>query len=54
MLANLVSRDIRTTTGSNLRAVEEAVSHCSWVTSKDKLRESISAKETVPVLDEDQ
>ena len=54
MLANLVSRDIRTTTGSNLRAVEEASGHCPWVTSKDRLRDSIIAKETVQVLEEDQ
>ena len=53
MLANLVSRDIRTTTGANLRVVEEASGLCPWTSFKSKLREAISRREAVKVEDLD-
>ena len=53
MLANMVSRDITTTTGSNHRVAEDATGVSPWNVSQEKLREAVSAKEIVPVLDED-
>ena len=53
MLSNLVSRDLSTNTGSNLRVVAEASGVCPWTAGTTRLREAISAKETVEVLDED-
>ena len=41
MMANLVSRDIRTTTGSNLKLLEEASGLCAWKTGQAKLRQAM-------------
>ena len=54
ILVNMFSRDIRTTTRLYLRAVEKALGNCLRVTGKEILRDCISAKETVPVLAENQ
>ena len=39
ILVNMFSRDIRTTTRSYLRAVEQASGHCLRVTGKEILRQ---------------
>ena len=54
ILVKSLSRDIRTPMGYYLIAVEKASGHSLWFTSKVILRDSISAKETLPVLAEDQ
>ena len=41
------------TTGSKLRFVEYASGVSPWHLSQEKLREAVSAKEILPVLDED-
>ena len=53
VLANLVSRDIRTSTGSNLRLLEEASGLDVWDTCQSKLREEIRKKELVKIDDHD-
>ena len=47
-MANLVSWDIQTTTGKNLRLVEEASSLSAWRPS-NKLKEAIKKSETVEI-----
>ena len=49
VLARLVSRDIRTTTGTNIRVVEEASALSIWDCCQDKLRDAIRRKEQVEV-----
>ena len=46
-MANLVSRDIQTTTGGNLRLVEEASGLSAWNTSSGKLKEAIGSLKIV-------
>ena len=46
-MANLVSRDIQTITGGNLRLVEEASGLSAWNTSSEKLKEAIGNLEIV-------
>jgi hypothetical protein len=53
MMANLVSRDISTTTGSNLRLLADESGLCPWETGQVKLREAVVCKEMVPVMDMD-
>ena len=48
-MANLVSTDISTTTGSNIRLLREASSLSMWDTSQLKLREAIRAQEVATV-----
>ena len=50
-MANLVSRDIQTTTGRNLKLVERSSGLSPWDASQEKLKEAIRIKETV-VVDE--
>ena len=54
VLANLVSRDIQTTTGSNIRMVEEASGMSAWDSCQDKLRRAIREKDLVDVEVQDQ
>ena len=54
MMANFVSRDIRTTTGSNLKLLEEASGLCAWETGQAKLRQAMKDREMVVVDDMDQ
>ena len=49
VLANLVSRDIRTPTGSNIRMVEDASGLSVWNTCQIKLRNQIRKKELVEI-----
>ena len=50
MMANLVSRDVRTTTGANLKLIQEASGLPIWGTSQEKLREALRVEEAVMVL----
>ena len=52
-MANLVSRDIQSTTGKNLRLVEKSLGLSAWEASQVKLKEAIKKKETVTVEDID-
>ena len=54
VLANVVSRDIQTTTGTNIRMVEEASGLSAWDCSQEKLRDAIREKELVEVEMHDQ
>ena len=54
VMANIVSRDIQTTTGSNLRMVEEASGLSAWDSNPDMLREAIRSKEMVQVGNQEQ
>ena len=51
-MANLVSRDIQTTTGKNLRLVELSSGLSAWDTGSDELKDALKIKETVTVEDE--
>jgi hypothetical protein len=53
MVANLVSRDISTTTGTNLRLLADTSGLCPWETGQAKLKEAVICKEMVPVMDMD-
>ena len=50
MMANFVSRDIRTTTGSNLKLLEEASGLCAWETGQAKLRQAVKERAMVVVV----
>ena len=52
-MVNLVSRDLQTTTGSNIRMVEEASGLSAWDTVQEKLREAIRKKELADIDDQD-
>ena len=48
-MANLVSRDVQTTTGTNLRLIERETGLSAWITGQVKLTDALVQKETVPV-----
>ena len=48
-MANLVSRDVQTTTGTNLRLIERETGLSAWITGQVKLKDALVQKETVPV-----
>ena len=48
-MANLVSRDVQTTTGTNLRLIERETGLSAWIAGQDKLKDALVEKETVPV-----
>ena len=48
-MANLVSRDIQTTTGKNLRLVEMASGLSAWDAGQERLKEAVKMKEAVTV-----
>ena len=48
-VANLVSRDIQSTTGTNLKLVESSSGLSAWEASQVKLKEAMRKKETVTV-----
>ena len=48
-MANLVSRDVQTTTGTNLKLVEKASGLCAWDTNSNQLRAAIEESETVDI-----
>ena len=54
VMAGLASRDIRTTTGGNLRLLEELVGLDPWVFGSSRLKEDLAKNETceVPPLDQ--
>ena len=53
VLANLVGRDVRTTTGSNLRLLQERSGLDPWECSSSKLKVGLALKEEVMVPVED-
>ena len=48
-MANLVSRDIQTTTGKNLRLIEISSGLSAWDAGQDNLKEAVRMKEVVSV-----
>ena len=48
-MANVVSRDIQTTTGKNLRLIETSSGLSAWDAGQDKLKEAVRMKEAVSV-----
>ena len=52
-MANLISRDLRSTTGKNLKTVRDASGLDPWVTSFGKMKNAIDTGEKVDVLPED-
>ena len=48
-MANLVARDLQSTTGQNIRMLEEASGMCVWEASMSKLKEAVQQKEMVEV-----
>ena len=52
-MANLVSRDLQTTTGKNLRTVKEASGLDPWVASPSMLKRAVIDSETVEVATTD-
>ena len=53
VMANLVSRDLQSTTGANLRLLEEVSGLSPWEASQDKLKKAVEEKEIVAVDDFD-
>ena len=50
-MANLVSRDVQTTTGSNLRLIERETGLSAWSTGPGKLKDALVRHEIAPVED---
>ena len=48
-MANLVARDMQTTTGANIAMICRLSGHSIWVTSQEKLRDALVENETVIV-----
>ena len=53
-MALLAARDLRTTTGSNIRMVEEASGLSVWNSTTAQVRRAVSRNELVPVPAADQ
>ena len=45
-MANLVSRDIRSTTGSNLRMIQETIGMSVWTTAQSRIKAAIIESQT--------
>ena len=52
-MAAIVSRDMRTVTGRNIRTVEHESGCDAWTDSTHKVRKAMMQKEMVPVPEED-
>ena len=48
-MANLVSRDVQTTTGANLRLIERETGLSAWSTGQTKLKDALVQNEIAPV-----
>ena len=48
-IANLVARDAHITTVANLRMIDRLSGHSAWVTSQEKLRDTLVENDTVIV-----
>ena len=48
-MANLVSRDVQTTTGANLRLIKRETGLSAWSTGQDKLKDALVRHEIAPV-----
>ena len=53
IIANFTGRDIRTTTGSNLRLLEETSGLDPWLYSSTKMKDKLTKIEIVPVPEHD-
>ena len=53
IMANLTGRDIRTSTGSNLRLLEETSGLDPWLYSSTKMKDKLTKIEIVPVPEHD-
>ena len=53
-MVNLVSRDVQSTTGSNLRMIEDITGLSAWNSGQDKMKEALRDSETVPVAENDE
>ena len=54
VLANFISRDLRSTTGENLKTIRDSSCLDPLVTSFDKMKNAIDSKEKVDVQPKDQ
>ena len=54
VLANFISRDLRSYTGKNLKTVRDSSGFDPLVTSFEEMKNAINSKEKVDVLPEDQ
>ena len=52
-LANLMGRDVQTTTGKNIRLIEESSGLSVWITGQEKLKEALAENEIVTIDDAD-
>ena len=53
VLANIAGRDVRTTTGSNLKLVEELTGLNPWVFGSARIKAELWKEENVPTPEED-
>ena len=53
VLANIVGRDLRSTTGSNLKQLEESSGLSPWIYDLSRLKQELLEKERVIVADQD-
>ena len=53
VLANIVGRDLRSTTGSNLKLLEESSGLNPWIFDSSRLKEELLEEELVIVADQD-
>ena len=53
VMANIVGRDIRSTTGSNLQLLEEASGLNPWVYDSSRLKVDLSSRDSVEVSDQE-
>ena len=49
MMSRMISRDVRSTLGKNLRMISDLSGLNPWLTSLPKMQEALIANETVPV-----
>ena len=53
-MANLVSRDVQSTTGANIRMIEELTGLSVWTTGQDRMKAALQDYEKVPVAENDE
>ena len=53
MMANMVARDLSTTTGANLRLLADISGLCPWQAGQLEFRDAVTTKELVQVMEVD-
>ena len=53
VLANIVGRDLRSTTGSNLKLVEESSGLNPWIFDSSRVKKELIERETAVIPDQD-